>query len=132
MSAAVRKSRGRRNPKNKIIGSILCVAVTRRSTGAKFNRASRIYLNTLARTTAGCWPGSERRDIAPLLVRRDRAFPRKLGFWGIDVESMESERMRASGFEYAGTLGGEGVGVEGLWEEGNGGIGKLENRGMRE
>lgn len=37
----------RHNPKNKIIGSILCGAVTRRSVRAKFNTTSRIYLNTL-------------------------------------------------------------------------------------
>ena len=52
----------RRNPKNKIIGSILCGAVTRRSVRAKFNTTSRIYLNTLVQATACCWLGSEDRD----------------------------------------------------------------------
>lgn len=52
----------RHNPKNKIIGSILCGAVTRRSVRAKFNTTSRIYLNTLVQATACCWLGSEDRD----------------------------------------------------------------------
>ena len=53
----------RRSPKNKIIGSILCGTVTRRSARAKFNYASRIYLNTLVQ--ACCWLGSEDHDDAP-------------------------------------------------------------------
>lgn len=67
----------RRNPKNKIIGSILCGAVTRRSVRAKFNTTSRIYLNTLVQATACCWLGSENRDKRAS-TRPHPSFPRRV------------------------------------------------------
>lgn len=67
----------RRNPKNKIIGSILCGAVTRRSVRAKFNTTSRIYLNTLVQATACCWLGSEDRDKRAS-TRPHPSFPRRV------------------------------------------------------
>lgn len=67
----------RHNPKNKIIGSILCGAVTRRSVRAKFNTTSRIYLNTLVQATACCWLGSEDRDKRAT-IRPHPSFPQKV------------------------------------------------------
>lgn len=67
----------RHNPKNKIIGSILCGAVTRRSVRAKFNTTSRIYLNTLVQATACCWLGSEDRDKRAT-TRPHPSFPQKV------------------------------------------------------
>ena len=77
LTACVRLDGGeaatRRSPKNKIIGSILCGTVTRRSARAKFNYASRIYLNTLVQ--ACCWLGSEEHDDAPPPIELLRESP---------------------------------------------------------